>query len=75
MILLQAALVGLLGYGVGTGLACLMGLAMQDSMMSFTLPWQVLAASGIVVVGIAAISAAISLRKVMKLEPGIVFRG
>ena len=75
MILLQAALVGFLGYGTGTGLACLMGVAMQDSMMTFTLPWQVLVAAGIVVVGIAGISAAISLRKVMKLEPGIVFRG
>jgi putative ABC transport system permease protein len=44
-------------------------------MISFTLPWQVLAAAGGVVIGIVAISAAISLRKVMKLEPGMVFRG
>jgi putative ABC transport system permease protein len=75
MILLQAALVAFLGYGTGAGLACLMGIAMQDSMISFTLPWQVLAAAGVVVVGIASVAAAISLRKVMKLEPGIVFRG
>jgi putative ABC transport system permease protein len=75
MILLQAASVGILGYGTGTGLACLMGLALGDSMMTFTLPWQVLAAAGGVVIFIAGISAAISLRKVMKLEPGIVFRG
>jgi len=75
MILLQAGLVGFLGYGIGTGLACLMGIAMQDSMISFTLPWQVLAAAGVVVIGIITISAGISLRKVMKLEPGIVFRG
>jgi putative ABC transport system permease protein len=75
MILLQAALVAFLGYGIGAGLACLMGVAMQDSMISFTLPWQVLAATGVVVVVIASVAAAISLRKVMKLEPGIVFRG
>jgi len=75
MILLQAALVGFLGYGIGTGLACLMGRAVQDTMISFTLPWQVLAAAGVVVVGMVAISAMVSLRKVMRVEPGIVFRG
>jgi putative ABC transport system permease protein len=75
MILLQAALVGFVGYGVGTGLACLMGLAMQDSMMTFTLPWYVLLIAGIAVVGISGISALFSLRTVVKLEPGIVFRG
>lgn len=75
MILTQAALVGFLGYGTGTGLASLLGWATQDSMITFTLPWQVLAAAGLAVVGIVAISSVISLRKVMKLEPGIVFRG
>ena len=75
MILLQAALVGFVGYGIGTGLACLMGLAMQDSMMTFTLPWYVLLVAGSAVVGISGISALFSLRKVVKLEPGIVFRG
>lgn len=75
MILLQAALVGFVGYGIGTGLACLMGLAMQDSMMTFTLPWYVLLVAGIAVVGISGFSALFSLRKVAKLEPGIVFRG
>lgn len=75
MILIQAAMVGFVGYGAGTGFACLMGLAAQDSMISFALPWQVLLASGIVVVGMVAISSAMSLRKVMRLEPGIVFRG
>ena len=75
MILLQSAMVGFLGFGAGTGLACFMGWAMQDSMITFTLPWQVLAAVGVVVMAIVTVAAAISLRKVMKLEPGIVFRG
>ncbi len=75
MILIQAALVGCLGYGVGTGLACLIGWATQDSMITFTLPWQVLVFTGVVVLGICAIAAGLSLRKVMRLEPAIVFRG
>lgn len=75
MILLQSALVGFIGYGVGTGLACLMGLATQDTIMTFTLPWYVLAIAGVAVVGISGSSALLSLRKVIKLEPGVVFRG
>jgi len=75
MILLQAALVGFVGYGVGTGMACLMGVATQDTVMTFTLPWYVLLITGLAVVGISGISALLSLRKVVKLEPGIVFRG
>jgi putative ABC transport system permease protein len=75
MILLQSALVGFIGYGVGTGLACLMGLATQDTIMTFTLPWYVLAIAGVAVVGISGSSALLSLRKVLKLEPGVVFRG
>jgi putative ABC transport system permease protein len=75
MILLQAGLVGFVGYGIGTGLACLMGLAMQDSMMRFNLPWYVLVLTGVAVIGISGISALLSLRKVVKLEPGVVFRG
>jgi putative ABC transport system permease protein len=75
MILLQAALVGFLGYGIGTGLACLVGLAGQDSVITFTLPWYVFLGTGVAVLGISGISALLSLRKLMKLEPGVVFRG
>jgi putative ABC transport system permease protein len=75
MILFQAGLVGFVGYGIGTGLACLVGLVTQDSMITFTLPWYVLAFTGFAVVGISGISAVLSLRKVIKLEPGVVFRG
>jgi len=75
MILLQAGLVGFIGYGIGTGAACLLGWAMQDSVLTFSLPWYVLMIAGLAVVGISGFSALLSLGKVMKLEPGIVFRG
>lgn len=75
MILLQAGLVGFIGYGIGTGAACLMGWAMQDSVLTFSLPWYVLMIAGFAVVGISGFSALLSLHKVTKLEPGIVFRG
>lgn len=75
MILLQAGLVGFIGYGIGTGAACLLGWAMQDSVLTFSLPWYVLMIAGLAVVGISGFSALLSLHKVTKLEPGIVFRG
>jgi putative ABC transport system permease protein len=75
MILLQAGLVGFIGYGLGTGAACLLGWATQDSVLTFSLPWYVLMIAGVAVVSISGFSALLSLRKVMKLEPGIVFRG
>jgi putative ABC transport system permease protein len=75
MIMLQAGLVGFVGFGIGTLLACLMGLATQDTIMTFSLPWYELLITGLAVVGIAGISTLLSLRKVVRLEPGIVFRG
>ncbi|BDC50491.1 ABC transporter permease [Bryobacterales bacterium F-183] len=75
MIVLQASFVGVLGFGTGTGFACLMGLGMRSGVVTFTLPWYVLAVTGVVVIAIVTIAAAFSLRKVVRLEPGIVFRG
>jgi putative ABC transport system permease protein len=40
-----------------------------------TLNWQLLAASGTAVLFIVLMAALISIRKVMKLEPAIVFKG
>ncbi|MEI6085360.1 MAG: ABC transporter permease, partial [Verrucomicrobiota bacterium] len=74
MILLQALLVGAIGYGLGVGAAAFWGHAMRNTPVAFRLPWQLLVISGIAVMVICLVSAAISIRKVMKLEPAVVFR-
>jgi putative ABC transport system permease protein len=74
MILLQAVLVGTLGYGIGVGLASVFGALTQGSELAFRLPWWVLAISAAAVTFICIVSALISIRKVMKLEPAIVFK-
>jgi putative ABC transport system permease protein len=74
MILLQALLVGALGYGLGVGAAATWGHLMRDTPIAFRMPWQLLLLSGVAVLLICLISAALSIRKVMKLEPAIVFR-
>jgi putative ABC transport system permease protein len=75
MILLQSALTGFIGYGLGVGLAALFGRAVQGSELAFRMPWQLLLFTGGSIVVICLLSALISIRKVMALEPAVVFKG
>jgi len=75
MILLQALLVGSLGYGLGVGAAALFGYLMRHSILAFKLPWQLLVFSGTGVALICMLAAFISILKVIRLEPAIVFKG
>ena len=74
MILLQATLVGSIGYGLGVGLTSLFGYAMRNTILAFKFPWQLLVFSGAGVTLICVFAALLSIRKVIKLEPAIVFR-
>ncbi len=74
MILLQALLVGGIGYGLGVGVAAAFGLAVGGSELAFILSWARLANSAAVVLFICALAAVLSIRKVMRLEPAVVFR-
>ncbi len=77
MVLLQAAVVGAIGYGAGMGMAA----AFFESTKNFThlrgffLPWQVMAGTGVAVALIVALSSLLSIRRVLVLEPAAVFRG
>ncbi len=74
MILLQAILVGSTGYGMGVGLTALFGYAMRNSILAFKFPWQLLIFSGLGVSFICMFAALISILKVIRLEPAIVFK-
>ena len=74
MILLQASIVGIIGYGLGVGLTSVFGWAMRNTILSFKFPWQLLVFSGVGVMLICLIAAGISIRKVMTLEPAMVFK-
>lgn len=75
MVLLQSALVGVLGYGLGVGAAALFGYATSGGALAFYLPWQLLVFAAASVTIICGIASLISLRTVLTLEPGIVFKG
>jgi putative ABC transport system permease protein len=75
MVLLQALIVSQIGYSIGVGLAALFGqLSKGQSKLAFFMPWQVLALTAIAVIVIALISSLLSARRVLVLEPAIVFR-
>jgi putative ABC transport system permease protein len=75
MILLQAAVVGFLGFGLGVGLGSLFGMATEGGELAFYTPWIMLPITGGAVVLICVLSSILSVRRVMVLEPAVVFRG
>lgn len=78
MVMLQALVVGVIGYGLGVGGAALFGYVFErvvtNAPPAFYFPWQVLALTAGAVAVIITVSAAVSLRRVLFLEPAVVFR-
>jgi putative ABC transport system permease protein len=76
MVLAQGLQVGVVGYGLGVGLAALFGWWVRGaSRLAFFLPWQVLAIDAAAVFVIVLVASLVSVRKVLVVEPAIVFRG
>ena len=79
MILLQAAVVGALGYGIGVGLATLFGYKTLDrwgnpTELAYFTPWQLLPTTAVAIVFICVLASLLSVQRVVRLEPAIVFR-
>jgi putative ABC transport system permease protein len=74
MVLLQALVVGMIGYGFGVGLSALFGTAVKGSVLAFYMPWQLLLFSGAGVLVIVLLAALLSIRAVITLDPATVFR-
>jgi len=75
MLLSQAVMVGFIGYGTGLGLVSLLGKSLLKlGKVPFLLLWQTTAIVGIAVMVIVAISAAVGIARIVRLEPAIVFR-
>ncbi|HEY4310401.1 MAG TPA: ABC transporter permease [Pirellulales bacterium] len=76
MVLLQATIVGCIGFGIGVGLTALFFEATKNvtHLAGFYLPWQVVALSAAAVSLIVVLASFVSARKVLFLEPAEVFR-
>lgn len=77
MIMLQGLVVGSVGFGLGVGLASLFGHVngLGKGVLAFRMPWQLLFVSACAVIVICLLSAMLSMRRVIALEPAVVFKG
>lgn len=76
MILAQGFVVGILGYGMGMGLAAAFFEATRDVMAlkGFHMYWEVMAVTAVAVLFIVVLASLMSIRRVLVLEPAVVFR-
>ena len=77
MILLQALLVSLIGFGLGIGAATWFGriATAPGSRLAFYMPWEVFIGTGLAVGVISIFSSLLSMQRVMVVEPAVVFQG
>jgi putative ABC transport system permease protein len=72
MIIVQALVVGLVGYLLGTGTTVLWGIAIGDTALAFMFPWQLLLFTAFIVLVICLFTATLSIRKVFKTDPKVL---
>ena len=77
MILLQAFTVGLIGFSLGTGMAGQFFdfFSQKIATRGLVLLWQSVALTGATIVFVMIFASILSLRRVLVLEPAVVFRG
>jgi putative ABC transport system permease protein len=77
MILLQAFTVGLIGFSLGTGMAGQFFdfFSQKIATRGLVLMWQSVALTGATIVFVMIFASILSLRRVLVLEPAVVFRG
>ncbi len=77
MILLQALVVGVIGFSIGIGMTAAFFESTKNvlDLRGFSLLWQIAAGTGATVLMIVMLASLMSIRRVLVLEPAIVFRG
>lgn len=77
MILLQALVVGALGFAIGTGLVSIFFEITLNKVATrgLVLMWQSVAGTGAIIFLIVILASLLSIRRVLVLEPAVVFRG
>ena len=77
MVMLQALTVGVLGFAIGIGMTALFFESTREipKLRLFLLYAPVALGTGVVITGVAAAASLVAVRTVLRLEPGIVFKG
>jgi putative ABC transport system permease protein len=76
MVLLQAGVVGSIGFGIGMGMAGAFFFLLRNetALRGFFMPWQIMLITAGAVSLIIALAAIVSIRKVLSIDPALVFR-
>jgi putative ABC transport system permease protein len=69
MIIVQALVVGMIGFFLGTGATLLWGMAIKNTTLAFLFPWQLLLFTSFIVLLICVFTAGLSIRKVFRVDP------
>ncbi len=75
MIIMQAIVVGLIGFVLGIGATILWGIAIQNTTLAFLFPWQLLVFTGLIVLVICVLTASLSIHKVFTADPKALMGG
>ena len=74
MVMVQMLAVGLIGYGIGLGGAVITGAIFSRSGLAFEMPWQIPVFGAVAILGCCFGAGLISLVRVIRMEPAIVFK-
>jgi putative ABC transport system permease protein len=74
MVLIQVAVAGVMGYGIGLGVAAFTGQLLTRGGLAFEMPWQVPVFGAAAIVSCCGMAGALSLIRVFRLEPAVVFK-
>lgn len=74
MVIVQAAAAGAIGYGIGVGMAGMTGFFAGNGSLAFRMTWHVPVFAGAAILICCCLAAVISLGRVLRLEPALVFK-
>lgn len=74
MVCTQVFVVGAVGYGVGLGAGALLGRLINSLGLAFEMTWAIPAFSGASILAICLLAGVLSMGRVLRLEPAMVFK-
>lgn len=75
LVSVQVGFAALMGFGIGAGLAAISGQVLAQSGLAFRMTWPVAALGGLGILACCLLAALFSLRRVLALDPAVVFKG
>lgn len=74
MVFAQVLFAAFIGFGLGVGVTAAVGQLLHDSKLAFHMGWKVPVFGGIAIVVCCLLAAFISIQRVLRLEPAVVFK-